>query len=141
MKAFPTMAKWIKDSQAKARKQGYIDGFYGRRRRLPDLLLDDYEFRFTGEVDDRTEKYYTNLYLSRLRNAGFSERDSIIAEAKRKGIYITDNTGKKAKSERQIVNSIIQGSSADICKLALILMHNDPILKKYDAKLEMSIHD
>ena len=141
MKAFPTMANWIHESQEKAKRQGYIDGYYGRRRRLPDLLLDDYEFRFTGDVDDRTKAYYTNLYKSKLNKVGIFEAEAIIDEARRKGIYIKDNTGKKAKSERQIVNSIIQGSSADICKIALILMHNDPILKKYDAKLEMSIHD
>lgn len=141
MKAFPTMANWIHESQEKAKRQGYIDGYYGRRRRLPELLLDDYEFNFRDGVDERTKKYYTKLYNSRLHSVGFHERDFIIAEAKKVGIYITDNTNKKAKSMRQIVNSIVQGSSADICKLALILMFNDPILKKYDAKLEMSIHD
>ena len=43
MSAFPTLAKWIKDTQELATKQGYIDGYYGRRRRLPDLLLPDFE--------------------------------------------------------------------------------------------------
>lgn len=142
MKAFPTMAKWIDDTQEQAKKCGYVDGFYGRRRRLPDLLLPRFNVDFKIKLDERSKEYYKNLYLGKLTSTNkLKEQESIIADAKRKGIIIEDNRGKISKSGREIVNSVVQGSSADICKKALILIGTDEVLKKLDAKLELTIHD
>ena len=136
------MAKWIDDTQEQAKKCGYVDGFYGRRRRLPDLLLPRFNVDFKIKLDERSKEYYKNLYLGKLTSTNkLKEQESIIADAKRKGIIIEDNRGKISKSGREIVNSVVQGSSADICKKALILIGTDEVLKKLDAKLELTIHD
>ena len=36
--AYPVMSQWMKDTIAKAYKNGYVDNFFGRRRRLPSSL-------------------------------------------------------------------------------------------------------
>jgi len=45
------------------------------------------------------------------------------------------------QAERQSVNSIIQGSAADIVKKAMIRCENDPDLQAADAKMLLQIHD
>ena len=141
MKAFPRMHQWLKDVQDFAKTNGYIDGFYGRRRRLPDLLLDDYEFTFGNEYNEASKQHYKQEFINQLSHAKRAEKQSIINYAKKHKIFIVDNTGKKAKALREVANSIIQGSSADICKIALNSIYRDEVMRKYDAKIVMSIHD
>jgi len=43
--------------------------------------------------------------------------------------------------ERQSVNSAIQGSAADVAKMAMILCANDPTLRSLGVKLLLQIHD
>lgn len=45
------------------------------------------------------------------------------------------------QAERQAVNSIIQGTAAEIAKRAMIIADNDPELKLLGAKLLLQIHD
>lgn len=145
MKAFPTLAQWIKDTEAFGLKYHYVDGLYGRRRRLPDLALPKYEFKFNASLDkrldDASKNYYKSIYMQKLNRASFDEKESIINEAEYSGITIIDNSTRINKSLRRCVNSIVQGSSADITKKALVMIGNDPIMKKLDAKLELTIHD
>ena len=145
MKAFPTLAQWIKDTEAFGLKHHYVDGLYGRRRRLPDLALPKYEFKFNASLDkrldDASKNYYKSIYMQKLNRASFDEKESIINEAEYSGITIIDNSTRINKSLRRCVNSVVQGSSADITKKALVMIGNDPIMKKLDAKLELTIHD
>ena len=141
MKAFPDMHQWLQDVQNFAKKNGYIDGFYGRRRRLPELLLDDYEFTFGKEYNEASQEFYKEDFINRLSHSKRTEKQQIINYAHKHNITIIDNTGKKAKALREVANSIIQGSSADICKIALNSIYRDEVMRKYDAKLVMSIHD
>lgn len=46
-----------------------------------------------------------------------------------------------AQCERQSVNSIIQGSAADVAKMAMILCDNDPVLRSLGADLLLQVHD
>ena len=142
LKAFPQLASWIKNTQEKAQELGYVDGIYGRRRRLPDIKLPPYEFMFKIEIDNKSKKYYTDLYTKKLDSI-FNQNDKqkIINDAKHKGIIIKQNGGFIAKAQRECVNSIVQGSSADICKRAIIALATDPLMNKLDCKLEMSVHD
>ena len=145
MKAFPTLAQWIKDTEAFGLKYHYVDGLYGRRRRLTDLALQKYEIRFNdyvgNKLDNASKNYYRSIYIKRMNNASFDEKQNVVNEASEHGIIIVDNSSKINKSLRRCVNSIVQGSSADICKRVLVMIGNDPIMKKLDAKLELSIHD
>ena len=69
------------------------------------------------------------------------EKRSIIFEAKERGISIKDNGGFIADAERQCINSVIQGSSADMTKLAMIAIGNDEQLKSLGCKLLLQVHD
>jgi len=44
-------------------------------------------------------------------------------------------------AERQAINAPIQGSAADIIKLAMIKIHNEIVLKNIDAKMLLQVHD
>lgn len=41
-KAFPSVQNWIENTHKSAKKLGYVEDWYGRRRRLPDILLPEY---------------------------------------------------------------------------------------------------
>lgn len=142
MKAFPDLAKWIKATQEQAKKDNYVDGMFGRRRRLPDLSLPPYEFTYKVDVDKDTKEYYNNYY-SKLLDDTYSqdEKQKIILDAKNKGIEIKQNGGFIAKAERECINSIIQGSSSDICKIIIVNIAKNKRLQELGCKLEMSIHD
>ena len=69
------------------------------------------------------------------------DKRDIIIEAKQRGISIKDNGGFIADAERQCINSIIQGSSADLTKIAMIAIGNSEYLKERKCKLLLQVHD
>lgn len=154
--SFPKVKKWMDKVLVNARKYGYVETAWGRKRRLPDVQLSKYEFELLSggpstfdplnfdedqgeaEVDPAAVRKYTQL----LDKAwGGKEKRDIIMKAREEGIKITDNGSKIADAERQCVNSIIQGSSADMTKLAMIAIHNDERLKELDCHLLLQVHD
>jgi DNA polymerase-1 len=52
-----------------------------------------------------------------------------------------DGKGTAAEAKRQAVNTIIQGTAAEIAKAAMLRCDNDPELKSYSADLLLQIHD
>lgn len=52
-----------------------------------------------------------------------------------------DGKGTAAEAKRQSVNTIIQGTAADIAKAAMLRVENDPELKSYGAEMLLQIHD
>ena len=154
--SFPKVKKWMDSVLNNARRYGFVETAWGRKRRLPDVQLAPYEFELLsggpstfdplnfdddqGEavVDPSVVAKYTKLLD---KTWGGRERADVIARAREEGIKITDNGGKIADAERQCVNSIIQGSSADMTKLAMIAIHNDERLKELDCHLLLQVHD
>lgn len=53
----------------------------------------------------------------------------------------SENTQLQALARRQAINTIIQGSAADIIKIAMITVHTDTTLEKIDAQLILQVHD
>lgn len=47
----------------------------------------------------------------------------------------------RSRAERQALNSTIQGSSADILKTAMILIHQDADLRRDDVRMVLTVHD
>lgn len=47
----------------------------------------------------------------------------------------------RALAERQAVNTLIQGSAADIIKLAMLAVHEDDVLRSLSARLILQVHD
>lgn len=54
---------------------------------------------------------------------------------------MSNNHQARAMAERQSINTLIQGSAADIIKLAMLAVHKDKNLKDWNAKLLLQIHD
>jgi DNA polymerase-1 len=52
-----------------------------------------------------------------------------------------DSKGIVAEAKRQSVNSIIQGTAADVAKAAMIRCEFDPVLRELGAQLLLQIHD
>lgn len=49
LSAFPGLSRWIKDTIKLAKKQGYVETMFGRRRRLPDLKSSIYSLKAEAE--------------------------------------------------------------------------------------------
>ena len=154
LKAFPELAQFIKDSQEMARTEGYVTTAWGRRRHLHDMQLERYEFSYSGkvtnfdplafgsEVSTEVPKKVKDTYIKQLDKAfGWKKKNDIIQKALSEGIKIKDNGGFIAQAERQCVNARVQGSAADMAKLAMISINNDERMKELDFHLLICVHD
>lgn len=105
--AFPELKEYLDRVVEYCKETGYVKTFYGRKRRLPDIHLEEYTFEFFGEVDKKTQKYYKGLYLGKLKRCRkLSEKFSIINQALSKGIKIHQNNGFIAKAIRESYNCV-----------------------------------
>ena len=155
-KGFPAIPKFEANSKQMARDLGYVDTLWGRKRRLPNMQLEPYEFDFTNynsknfdplsfnnDTDFTIEQEQLIDYYSALLNkaCGRQQKEDIKAKAREEGIIIKDNGGFIADAERQCVNARIQGSAADMSKKAMLLIGNDERLKELGFKLLIPVHD
>lgn len=153
-KDYPEIMIFERKSLEMAKELGYVTTVCGRKRRLPDLQLDEFEFKwvdgprnadvldFDSEFDTEVPNYLCDKYWRRLKRARFGEKRKIFEDANKKdGIRIIDNGAKIADSTRQCVNARIQGSAADLTKLALIDLYNNEELKQLGFKLLIPVHD
>ena len=151
---FPEIQRFEKDSLRMGEDLGYVTTVCGRKRRLPDLQLDEYEFRwkngvapdndlldFDEDVDQEIPERTIRKYLTRLHNCRFNEKRKIFEQANEEGIWIVDNGAKIADATRQCVNARIQGSAADLTKLAMIELNKDKRLKELGFRLLIPVHD
>lgn len=149
-RGFPAIEQFEKDSIQMAEDVGYVTTLWGRKRRLPAMMLPDYEFEyidkdssdplsFDEDEDTEVPQEIIDKYMRKLSRAWGAKRGSIIAEARQEGIKITDNT--KNKDITKVVNARIQGSAADLTKLAMIRIVNDERLKELGFRLLIPVHD
>lgn len=145
--SFPKVREFVTFTQEFARDYGYVQTIWGRKRRLPDMQLDPIDIRIAprflepgqcDDVDDAT--YYKYLRLMQ-RAYGKVAKEQVIQLAQSDGYLITDNSGKIASAERQCVNSVVQGSSADMTKIAMLQIYNNARLKELNYKLIIPVHD
>ena len=156
-KGFPAIPKFEEDSLKMGEELGYVTTLWGRKRRLPDLQLPEYEFSWKDgappdddlidfdamnePVEGEVPEDIQNAYIKRLKRAYFNQKQKIKQEAEKDGIIITFNDLKIKDAERQCVNARIQGSAADMSKLAMILVGNDARLKELGFRLLIPVHD
>lgn len=158
-KSFPKVKKYLDDTQKFARENGYVKTIWGRKRRLPDMMLDPYEISYAdggakavdfdpldfeeqaNEVKDVPENTVKRIVRELQSARGFMGKKIVIDRWAEQGIKIVDNTRKIEEATRQCVNSVIQGSAADMTKRASILCYNDPRLQKLQARISLWVHD
>lgn len=155
--AFPKIKQCIDDSHRMASERGFVETVCGRKRRLPEMQLPEFDFRVkdasllqtfdaldfssndSAPVIPEDRKMY---YYNKMKKAyGFPQKAKIKDEAAAEGIEIIDNGGKIADASRQCLNSRIQGSSADISKLAMIRAYQDEELRRLGFRMNLMIHD
>lgn len=158
-KGFPAVKKWTEETQINVKKTGYVEDLWGRRRRLPDILIPPVEVKYVDKsravvstdfnpLIGSTGKYTSNvksdldIYKERaLAARGRQQMEKLKAEALSKGIEIHENGGFIAQAERQAVNARIQGSAATCTKIAMIRVHNDQKLRDLGFSTLISVHD
>lgn len=147
---FPEVSAWMNNTEEEACKKGYVEDFWGRRRRLPDLLLPEFSFKankissfnpLIGSSGKRTDEKLIKKYKDKLNNVSFNDYDKIKREAKNEGLEITKNGGFINRARRQCVNARIQGSAATMTKKAMLAIYNDEEMKKYNFRLLIGVHD
>ena len=155
-KQFPKVKEFVEFAQENARTYGFVETAWGRKRRLPNMQLDPIEitienpnlistfnpldFSSTENTEVSDEVYYKYLRLMN-RAYGREAKEKVKQQAKAEGYKLVDNGGYIADAQRQCVNSIIQGSAADMTKIAMIKIHNNKRLRELGYKLIIPVHD
>lgn len=154
--SFPKVKGWMDETTKFAKEHGYVEDLWGRRRRLPDILLPRFEIKdMKISLDDvfnpllsMSNKPIENPkikdYISELKEARGNrvKIEKIIKDALEKdNIKIKNNGGFIAQAERQCVNARIQGGSATMTKIAMNKLFRDGELNKLGFKLLLSVHD
>ena len=110
------LAKQLKCSANEAKE--FIDSYFKRFPRIRDYM---------EEIKSKLEE---NGFVETLFN---------------RRIYINDSNSKnqrlKGFAERQAINAPIQGSAADIIKLAMVKIHKNLFNYKNDVSMLMQVHD
>jgi len=156
---FPKVKQFIDNSQTFAKTYGYVKTNWGRKRRLPDMMLDKYEYSYvngigndfdplgdfstpvetTQEVKPELKAKWNKLLD---RAWGFKQKQALVERARQEdGLSIKDNGMKIADSERQTVNSRIQGSAGDMTKMASRIIFTDNRLIERDCHILVWVHD
>lgn len=153
---FEGLAKFIEDSEDMAREFGYVETVWGRRRQLPDMQLPYYEFKYKNGVvpdydplSDEPEELSTEVpedvvrdLTNKLLNCrGWKQKEQLKEKIRSNGITIKDNTSFIAQAQRQCVNARVQGSSADLTKLAQIELFNNEELRQLGFRMLIPVHD
>ena len=153
-KGFPAIPQFERESLEMAYDKGFVTTLWGRKRRLPDLQLPEYEFKWRDgyapdnsvlDFDDAEESEVPDelcdKYWRILHHTKPWEKRRLFEQANKEGVWIIDNCGKIADAQRQCVNARIQGSAADMSKLAMIAVGNDRRLKELGFRLLIPVHD
>ena len=150
---FPKVKQWMDNLKDYARKNGFIEDPWGRKRRLPDIQLDEYSFssekdgKFnpllgTVPVKEEVSREDVRKWTDRMHSArGSKERAAVVSDAKKTGIIIKQNGGFIGDAERQCVNSAIQGGAASMTKSAMNMIYRDEELNSLDFHLVNAVHD
>lgn len=121
--AYPLIKVFVEEKQQEAKKRGYTETAWGRRRYLQHIQDEKYEFTyndkrpvdfnplFTADTIISTEvsQDIKDYYTEKLDKANYYYRDKIINQAHEAGVNIVNNQGYIAEAYRQVVNSTIQG--------------------------------
>lgn len=120
------LAKGLKISQEEAAK--FIDGYFATYRGVTEFML--------STLDECRRKGYVSTMLGRRRSIdGVRTADKLSLG--------TEHPSRRPLNlpERTVVNSVIQGSAADMIKLAMIAIFRRLSEEKLDAKMILQIHD
>lgn len=161
-KMFPAVKKFTSGNDRDVVKYGYVEDYMGRRRHLPDVWLEELEFKahkkviteadlfpmFTNKQrelsvdDDKSSAEYREKWLSLCEdNTPFMAKKKMKESLKDADVEIKDNGSFIGKVRTQCTNARIQGSAATLTKKAMKLIFNDPIMKELGYRILIPVHD
>jgi DNA polymerase-1 len=120
------LAKGLGISQEEAAT--FIDGYFATYRGVAEFMV--------RTLDECRRKGYVSTILGRRRAIqGVRPIDQLT--------LLTDRPSRRPLNlpERTAVNSVIQGSAADMIKLAMLAIHRRLKAEKFAAKMLLQIHD
>lgn len=156
-RGFPAIKKFETDSIRMAQEIGFVTTICGRKRRLPSMMLPDFEVLWKdgappdddplsfddelpfGDEPAPVPEHIQKKWITRLKTAPFFKKFAIIESAKEEGLTIIDH--RKDKDTTKVVNARIQGSAADLTKAAMISLHNNSRLKELGFRMLIPVHD
>lgn len=151
---FPNVKAWTDKTERDAKVTGYVEDMWGRRRRLPDILLPKYTIKSKKSETDFNPLLYTSGKVSNSSSTLIesyrkkldkvrSRKDyqAVQQDAENNGITIVDNGAFISQAERQCVNARIQGGAASMTKVCMRKIFDDKELNELDAHLVLQIHD
>ena len=157
MSGFPQLRDAIAQAQKQATKLGYTETILGRRRHHPNMQLPEFEFKpMAGYVNPDIDP----LNIDTLENKS-QIPDRIVAQLQKefKGyqyygqiarrtkelyeqkIKVINNRPLISEACKQVWNAVIQGSAADLTKMAILTLCNDPDWKAIGGRLLVPVHD
>lgn len=137
---FPAIKSVVDYYVTMAKERGYVQTVYGRKRRLPEINLPEYGLTYM-ETGQPVEPDVAQYHVERLRKAWGNKKRALKDELNVQGILVADNGGKIADAERQAMNSVVQGSSADITKRAMVSLGQSERFRELGARMVLSVHD
>jgi DNA polymerase I-like protein with 3'-5' exonuclease and polymerase domains len=153
---FDGLARCLEESEDMARKYGYVTTVWGRRRQLKDMMLPYYEFGYkngyapdfdplsddSSDVSTEVPIEVVEVLTNKLLNCwSFKKREELKEKIRQKGYTIKDNSSYINRAKRQTMNARVQGSAADLTKLAQIELFNNEELKKLGFRMLIPVHD
>lgn len=156
--AFPDLRQAIDRAQDQAKSLGYTETMLGRRRHIPEMTLPPYDFvpeskYVNPDVDplDPSTLAHANEIPDRMKKklqlefSKYKYRGQVFRRTKelhdQYHIRVVDNTRKISDASRKCFNSQVQGSAADMTKIALLNIYNNKEFKKIGGTLVDIIHD
>lgn len=130
--AYPTVKAWIASIHEFVKENEFVETMQGRKRRFPNHK------QFAKVYDEGKAEILRRLGTDKLPlNIWDKEfKESLPYDLKRK---FQNVKGKVERVHRQAVNAIIQGSAADIMKIAMIRLF--AVCEKYNWKMLGTVHD
>ena len=158
LNAFPNLRTFMLKCQEDARKYGYVETILGRRRHIPDMQLKPYEFKAGAKyvnpdidpLDPKTLKNKNEIPERIVRQlekefANYKYKGQIYKRIKEleedEHIKVINNTKKITDATRKCVNSVIQGSAAELTKIALLKIFNNKEWYELGAVVLLPVHD
>lgn len=130
--SYPTMKQWFESTNDHADRFGFVQTAMGRKR------------RFLGHIE--VAKKFKVIH-SRMARKLKKEKFNIWEEYRNKKVTYSEAkayqevAGEYNRVARQSINAVIQGSSADIMKKAMVDIYNHLKTKGDDWKILGTIHD
>ena len=158
MRGFPDLNAAILGAQRRAARIGYTETILGRRRHHPDMQLPLYQFKpgkgyvnpdidplnpqTFDKPDDIPERIKEALYRELCSYKYFGQVYRRIKDlSENEHIQVINNRMKIEEAKRKVWNAVIQGSAAELTKLAILNLTNDPEWKEIGGRLILPVHD